>query len=76
MESFKFFCRIVNIIFSGMCWGYITYALVTFIYCKYWRKDVPWFNKLDFFHFNKYWVWIWGICIIPALIDAYFQFRK
>ena len=59
-----------------MSGGYITYAVITLVYCKMWRNDIPWFNMNAFLNLSKYWAWMWGICIIPSLIDMYFQFRK
>jgi xanthine/uracil permease len=70
MENFKSFCHVASLVFSGMCVGYTAYALITFIYCKWWRDDVPWFNLEDFCKFStKYWIWVYIAFIIPLIID-------
>lgn len=62
MALIKVIVNVCSTIFVGMCGGYLSYFLITLVYEKFWRSDVPWFNWEDFVKFsNGIWFKIWWV---------------
>ena len=70
MELIKFILRIGSTVFVGMCGGYVSYFIITFLYEKFWRSDIPWYNWEDFVRFsNGIWFKIWCVGAIILILS-------
>ena len=70
MDLIKVIVNTCSTIFVGMCSGYLSYFLITLVYEKFWRSDIPWYNWDDFVRFsNGIWFKIWWVGAIILILS-------
>ena len=62
--------------FYAACGGYLSYALITVLYDKFYSKRVTWFNMRTFYKVNNVWFKIWLIGSVFVLIDLVLLYMR
>lgn len=60
---------VVSSAFSVLCVGYLSYTLVVCVYCKFWRDDIPWFTKEDYYKVSNVFFKIWVVGIVVVFMN-------